>query len=94
MLDAFHGLITAKDTIFTTLADYAKMPEGAAGIRNFIALTKIFATVDPETLDRISKSVIAAQRGASARREAAEPCGNSRAVPTAKTVAAAFRSSR
>jgi uncharacterized protein YjgD (DUF1641 family) len=60
VLDAFHGLITAKDTIFATIADYAKMPEGAAGIRNFIALTRIFATIDPETLERIAKSLTAA----------------------------------
>jgi uncharacterized protein YjgD (DUF1641 family) len=60
VLDAFHGLITAKDTIFATLADYAKMPEGAAGIRNFIALTKMFATIDPDTLDHIAKSMTAA----------------------------------
>jgi uncharacterized protein YjgD (DUF1641 family) len=60
VLDAFHGLITAKDTIFATLAEYAKMPEGAAAIRNFIALTKMFATIDPETLDHIAKSMTAA----------------------------------
>ncbi len=60
VLDAFHGLITAKDTIFAALAGYARMPEGAAGIRNFISLTNIFATIDPETLDHIAKSLIAA----------------------------------
>jgi uncharacterized protein YjgD (DUF1641 family) len=60
VLDAFHGLIAAKDTIFATLAEYAKMPEGAAAIRNFIALTKMFATIDPKTLDHITKSMTAA----------------------------------
>jgi uncharacterized protein YjgD (DUF1641 family) len=62
VLDAFHGLIAAKDTVFGTLAEYAKLPEGAAGIRNFIALTRIFATIDPETLTRLSDSLVAANQ--------------------------------
>jgi uncharacterized protein YjgD (DUF1641 family) len=60
LLDAFHGLIAAKDTIFATLAAYAKMPEGAAGVRNFLALTKMFASIDPESLDHIAKSMSSA----------------------------------
>lgn len=62
VLDAFHGLIAAKDTIFGTLAEYAKLPEGSAGIRNFIVLTKIFATLDPETLTKVSENLIAANQ--------------------------------
>ena len=62
VLDAFHGMIAAKDTIFGTLAEYAKLPEGAAGIRNFLTLTKIFAAMDPETLDKIAKAIVATEK--------------------------------
>lgn len=62
VLDAFHGLIAAKDTIFGTLAEYAKLPEGSAGIRNFIILTRIFATLDPETLTNLSGNLMAANQ--------------------------------
>jgi len=57
LLDAAHGLVTARDTIFGKLAEYAKTPEGEAGIRNLLAAAKIFAALDPETLDRLSRSV-------------------------------------
>jgi len=62
VLDAFHGLVAAKDTIFGTLAEYAKMPEGVAGLRNLLTLTKIFATVDPETLEKLSKTITATRQ--------------------------------
>lgn len=58
VLDAVHGLIEAKDTVFAVVADYAKLPEGAAGIRNFLALSKIFASIDPDTLDMLSRSIV------------------------------------
>lgn len=61
LLDAFHGLVSAKDTIFATLAEYAKQPEGIDGIRNFIALTRVFAALDPEMLDKFSKAVTSAK---------------------------------
>lgn len=60
ILDALHGLIGAKDTIAGKLAEYAKTPEGIAGIRNLLAAAKIVAALDPETLDRLSKSVVTA----------------------------------
>ena len=60
ILDAVHGLIGAKDTIAGKLAEYAKTPEGIAALRNILAAAKIIAALDPETLDRLSKSVVAA----------------------------------
>jgi uncharacterized protein YjgD (DUF1641 family) len=62
ILDAFHGLIAAKDTVFGTLADYAKLPESIAGIRNVIALMKMLAAIDPETLMNLSESLDDANR--------------------------------
>ena len=58
VLDALHGLIGAKDTITGKLAEYAKTPEGIAALRNLLAAAKILAALDPETLDRLSKSVV------------------------------------
>jgi uncharacterized protein YjgD (DUF1641 family) len=60
LLDTAHGLISARDTIFGKLAEYAKTPEGETGIRNLLAAAKIFAALDPEILDQLSKSVLAA----------------------------------
>jgi uncharacterized protein YjgD (DUF1641 family) len=60
LLDAVHGLIIAKDTVFAKLADYAKLPEGIAGIRNLIATLKIFTALDPEVLDQLSKTIVSA----------------------------------
>ena len=62
LLDAAHGLISARDTIVGKLAEYAKTPEGEAGIRNLLTVAKILAALDPDTLDRLSKSVVAATR--------------------------------
>ncbi len=54
ILDAVHGLIGAKDTIAGKLAEYAKLPEGVAGIRNILAFAKILAALDPEVLNCIA----------------------------------------
>ena len=60
ILDTVDGLISAKDTIFGKLAEYAKLPEGIAGIRNLIAGLKILTTIDPEILDQLSRTMIQA----------------------------------
>src|SRR5438270_7509107 len=60
LLDAFHGLITAKDFVIGKLAAYAALPEGVAGVRNLIAAARILAAIDPEVLDGLSKAVASA----------------------------------
>ncbi len=55
ILDAVHGVISARDTIFGKLADYAKLPEGKAAIRNLLATAKLIGELDPDTLDQLSK---------------------------------------
>ena len=60
ILDTLDGLITAKDTIFGKLAEYAKLPEGIAGIRNLLAGAKILTSIDPEILDKLSTAMIQA----------------------------------
>lgn len=62
LLDTAHGLISARDTIAGKLAEYAKTPEGETGIRNLLATAKIVAALDPEVLDQLSKSILAASQ--------------------------------
>ncbi len=60
LLDAAHGLIAAKDTVFGKLSDYAKLPEGINGIRNLLAGLKILTLIDPEVLDELTKTITVA----------------------------------
>jgi uncharacterized protein YjgD (DUF1641 family) len=60
LLDAAHGLVGAKDTVFAKLADYAKLPEGITGIRNLIAALKILTALDPEVLDQLARTIASA----------------------------------
>ncbi len=62
LLDAAHGLITARDAILGKIAEYAKTGEGEAGIRNMLAAAKILGALDPEVVDRLSRSVVAASQ--------------------------------
>jgi uncharacterized protein YjgD (DUF1641 family) len=57
LLDALHGMIEAKDMIAGKLAEYAKLPEGIAGIRNLLTAAKILTELDPEVLEHLSKAV-------------------------------------
>ncbi|GAC1363603.1 MAG: hypothetical protein NVSMB3_12040 [Acidobacteriaceae bacterium] len=57
LLDLLQGLLGAKDTIAGKLAEYAKLPEGVAGIRNLLALAKILTTLDPEFLNCLANSM-------------------------------------
>jgi uncharacterized protein YjgD (DUF1641 family) len=60
LLDILHGMIASKDTIITTLSRFASQPEGIAGIRNLLTAAKILTELDPEVLDRISKTMTSA----------------------------------
>jgi len=62
LLDTVHGLVSARDALPAKPAEYAKTPEGEAGIRNLLAAAKILAALDPETLDRLSRSAVAASQ--------------------------------
>jgi uncharacterized protein YjgD (DUF1641 family) len=60
LLDILHGMIASKDKIITTLAHYARQPEGIAGIRNLLTAVKILTELDPEVLDHVSKAMASA----------------------------------
>ena len=62
LLDTLHGLIEAKDTIAGKVAEYAKLPEGVAGIRNLLTAAKILTELDPELLDLIAKAMSSATK--------------------------------
>lgn len=62
LLDTAHGLVSARDTIFSKLAEYAKTPEGETGIRNLLAAAKVLGALDPEVLDQLSRSVVTASQ--------------------------------
>ncbi len=55
LLDMLHGAIEAKDAITGKVAEYAKLPEGIAGIRNLLEALKMLTALDPELLDRLSR---------------------------------------
>lgn len=62
LLDAAHGLISARDAIMGKIAEYAKTPEGETGIRNLLAAVKVLGALDPEVLDQLSRSVVDASQ--------------------------------
>jgi len=60
LLDILHGMIASKDTIISTLSQYASQPEGIAGIRNLLTAAKILTELDPKVLDQVSKAMASA----------------------------------
>ncbi len=59
-LDLINGLVGGRDIIFGKLAEYAKLPGGISMLRNLFAAGKILMSLDPETLDRVTKSLVTA----------------------------------
>jgi uncharacterized protein YjgD (DUF1641 family) len=59
-LDLIDGIVNGRDVIAAKVAEYAKLPEGIAAIRNLLALSKLLTAVDPETLDRVTAAMTAA----------------------------------
>ncbi len=55
-LDALHGALAARDTIFGELTKFANTPEGKAGLLNLLTTAKLFASLDPEILERLSRA--------------------------------------
>jgi uncharacterized protein YjgD (DUF1641 family) len=60
ILDLLHGMIGAKDTITSKVAEYARLPEGVASIRNLLTAAKILTELDPEVVDQLSKAMATA----------------------------------
>jgi len=50
VLDLLRGLVGAGDQVVDTLTTALNSPEAIRGMRNFLLLTKFFATIPPEVL--------------------------------------------
>ena len=57
ILDALHGAVYAKDTIFGAVAEYAKQQESINAMRNALALVKILGSLDPEILENVARAM-------------------------------------
>lgn len=57
LLDTVHGMISARDTIASQLAELAHTPQAETGIRNLLGSTKLLASIDPALLDHVTSAV-------------------------------------
>jgi uncharacterized protein YjgD (DUF1641 family) len=71
VLDLLRGLVGAGDQVVDILTTALNTPEAIRGIRNFLLLTKFFATIPPEVLSGLVET---ATKGA-AREKSNEPPG-------------------
>jgi uncharacterized protein YjgD (DUF1641 family) len=56
VLDLLRGLVGAGDRLAGILTAAAGAPESLRGMRNFILLTKFFASIPPEVLDSLVRT--------------------------------------
>lgn len=56
VLDLLRGLVGAGDQLAGLLTAAAGAPESLRGMRNFILLTKFFASIPPEVLDSLVRT--------------------------------------
>src|ERR1700733_5946297 len=59
VLDLLRGLVGAGDQLTGILTAPAGAPESLRGMRNFILLTKFFASIPPEVLDGLVRTAAA-----------------------------------
>jgi hypothetical protein len=57
VLDTMRGAIGAGDAIVSKVAEYANSPEGIRAMRNFLALSRVFANLDPAKVDAVAKAL-------------------------------------
>jgi uncharacterized protein YjgD (DUF1641 family) len=84
VLDLLRGLVGAGDQLVGILTAAAGAPESLRGMRNFILLTKFFASIPPEVLDSLVRTATegAEREKRTGRRGCCNCCGG-RAVRTA-----------
>ena len=56
-LDLAQGLIGGRDIIAGKLAEAANSPDGVNAVRNFLALSRIVASLDPDMLYKVSRAL-------------------------------------
>ena len=93
LLDIVRGMIASKDTIITTLAHFARQPEGVVGIRNLLTAAKILCELNPKCSITPRKPCPQPPRSINVNR-LRRASGIFFSAPTARTVAADCPSSR
>jgi uncharacterized protein YjgD (DUF1641 family) len=71
ILDALHGAVKAKDTIFSLLAQYGTEPVAMNALRNFIAVGEMVGSLDPEPISKLAREAYTAME--TNRRESRPP---------------------
>jgi uncharacterized protein YjgD (DUF1641 family) len=57
VLDVLRGAIGAGDAIVDKASDFASTPEGIRAMRNFLALSRVFANLRPEKVDAVANAI-------------------------------------
>ena len=57
LLEIAKGLLGSGDKVIEILVEAGNSPEVIRGMRNFIILTKLFATLDPKLLEHLANAV-------------------------------------
>ncbi len=63
ILDLLQGLVGGRDIIASKLAAAMVLPESINAVRNLIALGRIAAAIDPDTLHRLAKAMDQGMQG-------------------------------
>jgi uncharacterized protein YjgD (DUF1641 family) len=66
VLDTLRGAIGAGDAIADKAAEYASSPEAIRATRNFLALSRVFANLNPEKVDAVANAITENQCGEAA----------------------------
>jgi uncharacterized protein YjgD (DUF1641 family) len=57
VLDILRGAIGAGDAIIDKASQIANTPDSVRAIRNFLALSRVFASLDPEKVDAVANAI-------------------------------------
>jgi uncharacterized protein YjgD (DUF1641 family) len=57
VLDTLRGAIGAGDALVGKAAEYASSPESVRAMRNFLALSRVFANLDPARVDAVASAL-------------------------------------
>jgi len=57
LLDILRGAIGAGDAIVNKASEFANTPESVRAMRNFLALSRVFASLNPEKVDAVANAI-------------------------------------
>ncbi|HET9099245.1 MAG TPA: hypothetical protein VFN62_02560 [Acidobacteriaceae bacterium] len=57
VLDTLRGAIGSGGAIVGKASEFANTPEGIRAMRNFLALSRVFANLDPEKVDAVANAI-------------------------------------